>query len=416
MPHIFISYAKKDTRKLALNLADALNALDDVTAWVDRSLRAGKSWELQIQTEIDRCDAMVVLYSPDINRHKDGKPESYVLTEIAYAKYTLSKLIIPVMAKLTTPPISLTTSHYIDFTLDDLKLNDLVEALCYELEIEAVVSTSPSIVTEKPIIVEKPKITIPSKPTSLSLKAKPFDWVAIPAGRVTLGKSWDDKAHSAGKTFKVGSFDMAKYPVTNAQYAKFIEAGGYENDAWWTETGWRTRQKENWIEPRYWADSKWNTAEQPVVGVSWYESIAFCLWLSEATGEKISLPTEQQWQYAAQGDDGRTYPWGNQWDSSKCQNSVDGGLGSAGQTSPVTQYEGKGDSPFGVVDMAGNVWEWCLTEYKTGSQVLNGTDIRVLRGGSWKSGNTDNFLCHFRTGSYSINRVDFRGFRIVRNK
>jgi hypothetical protein len=85
MPHIFISYAKKDTRELALALSDALNAVDGVTAWVDRSLRVGRSWELQIQNEIDRCDAMIVLYSPDINRHKQGEEESYVLTEIAYA-------------------------------------------------------------------------------------------------------------------------------------------------------------------------------------------------------------------------------------------------------------------------------------------------------------------------------------------
>ncbi|MEZ4672357.1 MAG: toll/interleukin-1 receptor domain-containing protein [Anaerolineae bacterium] len=88
MTHIFISYAKKDTRELALALNQALNAISGVTAWVDQSLRAGKSWDLQIQSEIDRCDYMIVLYSPDINRHKNGEEESYVLTEIAYAKYT----------------------------------------------------------------------------------------------------------------------------------------------------------------------------------------------------------------------------------------------------------------------------------------------------------------------------------------
>lgn len=410
MPHIFISYAKKDTRKLALSLADALNALDDVTAWVDRSLRAGRSWELQIQTEIDRCDAMVVLYSPDINRHKNGKAESYVLTEIAYAKYTLNKLIIPVMAKMTTPPISLTTSHYINFTLDDLELSDLVEALCYELEIEAVVSSTPVITPEKPKVEVKL-----SKPTSLSLMPNPFDWVAIPAGQVTLGKGGENP-HGVGQTFQVDSFDMAKYPVTNAQFAKFIKAGGYENDAWWTEAGLAQRNKEKWTEPRFWDVSKWNTAEQPVVGVSWYEAVAFCLWLSETTGEKIGLPTEQQWQWAAQGDDGRIYPWGNEWDSAKCQNSVDGGKRSAGKTSPVLHYEGKGDSPFGVVDMVGNIWEWCLTEYVTGSRALSGTKVRVLRGGSWYNDLTDYFLCHFRLRYSPYNWGYVRGFRISRFK
>ena len=119
MTHIFISYAKKDTRELALSLADALSDIEGVTAWVDRSLRAGRSWELQIQAEIDKCDTMVVLYSPDINRHKNGKPESYVLNEIGYARH-FNKQIIPIMAQETTPPLSLITHHYIDFTLRGL--------------------------------------------------------------------------------------------------------------------------------------------------------------------------------------------------------------------------------------------------------------------------------------------------------
>lgn len=87
--HLFISYAKNDTRDLALALTEALNAMDGLTAWVDKTLRAGQSWELQIQSEINKCDAMIVLYSPDINRHNLGLEESYVLTEINYAHIVL---------------------------------------------------------------------------------------------------------------------------------------------------------------------------------------------------------------------------------------------------------------------------------------------------------------------------------------
>src|SRR6185503_19567904 len=116
MPHFFISYAKKDTRQLALQLEAALNAIPSVTAGVDKSLRAGRSWELQIQTEIDRCDYMIVLYSPDINRHKQGLEESYMLSEIHYAKRIARKPIIPVMAQTTEPPMSLITEQFIDFT------------------------------------------------------------------------------------------------------------------------------------------------------------------------------------------------------------------------------------------------------------------------------------------------------------
>src|SRR5690349_2317322 len=129
MPHIFISYSKKDTRTLAFALADALNAVTDVTTWIDRSLSAGPSWEGQIQQEILKCDYFVVLCSPDINRLLDGKDESYALNEISYA-LSKKKLVIPVMAQQTAPPISLTGAHYIDYTLPDMTMFDLVDAIC----------------------------------------------------------------------------------------------------------------------------------------------------------------------------------------------------------------------------------------------------------------------------------------------
>jgi len=187
-------------------------------------------------------------------------------------------------------------------------------------------------------------------PSSALLPA-PFAWIEIPGRK--------------GKTWQGAPYQIAKYHVTNAQFRLFVDAGGYRERKWWTDAGWAAREREKWTEPRYWSDSKWNGNEYPVVGVSWYEAVAYCLWLSEALGEKIMLPTEDQWQYAAQGDDKRAYPWGNTWDGSRCNNRV-GGQG-IGKTTPVRQYEGKGDSPFGVVDMAGNVWEWCLTDYETKS-------------------------------------------------
>jgi formylglycine-generating enzyme required for sulfatase activity len=229
----------------------------------------------------------------------------------------------------------------------------------------------------------------------------PFDWIEIPGGSGTL------KTDESGVTLQIPTerYWIAKYPLTNAQFAKFIEAGGYKTEKWWTEAGWQQRKSKGWTEPRYWDDNKWNGSNQPVVGVSWYEAVAFCLWLSDTTGDKIMLPTEAQWQYAAQGTDGRDYPWGKEWDSQRCQNS--------GGTSLVTKYEGKGDSPFGVVDMAGNVWEWCLTEYNGGNNDINGTDVRVLRGGSWDPSDTDNFRCDYRGRVDPNFRGDNGGFRLA---
>ncbi|MEM9954542.1 MAG: SUMF1/EgtB/PvdO family nonheme iron enzyme [Chloroflexota bacterium] len=244
------------------------------------------------------------------------------------------------------------------------------------------------------------KVTTPSKPTSKDLMPDPFDWIEIPNQ----------------------GFSIAKYPITNAQFAKFVDAKGYVNERWWTKEGWQKCQEGwnydsgwkasgiSWTEPRYWRSRRWNDDMQPVVGVSLHEAMAFCIWLNELVNENILLPTEDQWQYAAQSDDGRTYPWGNDWNNKWCNNNID--KNGFGKTTPVTQYEGEGDSPYGVVDMAGNVWEWCLIDYK--NQNINKRSS-VVRGGSWNSFDFNQFRCDFGElwyphfwNSYSL------GFRISR--
>lgn len=254
----------------------------------------------------------------------------------------------------------------------------------------------------------KPKASS-AKPASVSLLLALFAWIEIPGGHGTMKTD-----RGVTLAIPVERYWIAKYPVTNAQYRLFIEAGGYETERWWTATGWQERQKKGWTAPRYWRDRDWNGAEQPVVGVSWYEAVAFCRWLSEATGEDIMLPTEAQWQYAAQGDDGRTYPWGKKWDCKRCNNRVS--PCNSGGTTPVRAYEGKGDSPFGVVDMAGNVWEWCLTDYDTRTNDINSdaTD-RVQRGGSWSYDGTDGFRCDYRNRGNPDGRLCVRGFRLSRS-
>ncbi len=93
-----------------------------------------------------------------------------------------------------------------------------------------------------------------SKPTSLNLMPGPFDWIEIPGGKVTLEAQRG--FYGGGQTFEVPAFAIAKYPITNAQFARFIEAGGYNEQRFWTEAGWQQRQKDSWTEPRYWQDSE----------------------------------------------------------------------------------------------------------------------------------------------------------------
>jgi len=135
--------------------------------------------------------------------------------------------------------------------------------------------------------------------------------------------------------------------------------------------------------------------------------------------QNIILPTEQQWQRAAQGDDGLKYPWGNEWDGSRCNNSDgmewDDIMKKDITTTAVTQYEGKGDSPFGVVDMSGNIWEWTLSAYKIASEDMYSANTRVLRGGSWFNNNDDNFRAASR-GDWDPHDWYYAwGFRVARS-
>lgn len=229
-----------------------------------------------------------------------------------------------------------------------------------------------------------------SRPTTLL--PKPFDWIEIPKK----------------------NYEIAKYPTTNAQFRKFIKDDGYNQQKWWTQQGWEYRERGSWTQPHYWEDSKFNGDTQPVVGVSWFEALAFCMWLSDRIDEKIMLPTEQQWKFAAQGDDKYNYPWGNDWNRDFCNNDV--GKTGIGKTTPVTQYEGKGDSPFGVVDMVGNVWEWCLTDSKNNTDYARSiTNNRIICGGSWFDHNGIRFRIAFRDwNSPNIRTHNYIGFRIAR--
>jgi formylglycine-generating enzyme required for sulfatase activity len=209
-------------------------------------------------------------------------------------------------------------------------------------------------------------------------------WINIPPGRVTLPAGGN---LPTAQTVEVRPFAIATYPVTNQQYAPFVAAGGYTQRDWWDEEGWPLQQKHNWTEPRYWTDRDWSEAGRPVVGVSWYEAMAFCRWLSAQTGQPITLPGEAQWQRAAQGDDGREFPWGSDTPTDNLCNwnrNVD-------ETTPVTHYPA-GASPYGVIDMSGNVWEWLLTGWHSGTTgnmvgdpVADGPEARLLRGGCWSS-------------------------------
>ncbi len=174
-----------------------------------------------------------------------------------------------------------------------------------------------------------------------------------------------------------GPFLLARYPVTNSQYLVFVEEDGYENEAWWSEEGWRWRQEDHVTEPRFWRDARWSEPNQPVVGISWWEAEAFANW---AGGR---LPTEQEWEAAARGPDGDAYPWGDDWEDGIC-NSEEAGLEG---TSAVGIFPRSRSTPYGLDDMAGNVWEWCqdLPSHEGANRVFRGVSPVIFR--SFQGGN-----------------------------
>ncbi len=190
-----------------------------------------------------------------------------------------------------------------------------------------------------------------------------INWVDIPGGQVTL----EDK----GSTYQVESFRIARYPVTNIQFQAFVAAeDGYGNEKWWVDL-----ERTDAPQPPSWSEDN-----HPRETVSWYEAVAFCRWLSARLGDDVRMPTEWEWQQAATGGNpNNIYPWGPDWDATRC-NSDESDLG---RTTAVGMYP-NGSTPQGVLDMAGNVWEWCLNKYYNPNDIrINQSGRRVIRGGTW---------------------------------
>jgi len=196
----------------------------------------------------------------------------------------------------------------------------------------------------------------------------------------------------------VREFEIGKYPVTNLEYQAFVQDTGHEP-------------------PRRWKGDQYpeGMGDHPVVYVTWHDAVAYCKWLSEKTGKPYRLPSEVEWERAARGTDAREFPWGNEWDAKKC-NSKEGGPGT---TTVVGQYSPDSDSPCGVADMAGNVWEWCddwLKAYRGKSfpDEDYGETYKVVRGGSWDHGQVG-ARCAYRGWFKPKSREKDVGFRCVRD-
>jgi formylglycine-generating enzyme required for sulfatase activity len=253
-------------------------------------------------------------------------------------------------------------------------------------------------------------------------------WCGVPAGPFLMGSRAEDELASDDEkppyTYVIErAYSISRYPITNAQFAAFVRAGGYGERTYWTDAGWSWLEQGDVEGPRDYGEP-FNLPNHPVVGVSWYEAMAFCRWLAVVlsergdleAGQMITLPSEAEWEKAARGTDGQVFPWGEEADPNRA-NYTDTGLGT---TSAVGCFPG-GMSPYGCLDMVGNVWEWTRSLYRDypydpqdGRENLEAGDdvLRVLRGGAF-DGHTRLVRCASRLRLYPVNHDGRRGFRVV---
>lgn len=286
--------------------------------------------------------------------------------------------------------------------------------------------------------------------------------------------TYDDEKPS--HTVEVTGFEIGIFPVTNAEFAYFIEAGGYEDERWW-----QTKAARNWLrgdwhsegmkahyrdivkqlsgitddairklpitpeqvelflwlknadsheleqqinewypagkfyrQPEFWSDSRFNHPSYPVVGITWFEAYAYCAWLSAQTGEIYRLPSEVEWEASAGTQDSHSYPYGDQFDASKCNTSET----HIRRTTPVGVFP-DGRSRDGLADLSGNVNEWTDSSYlpypykqDRHEDETQAATRKVVRGGSWSEPGTAARVKHRRHASIDL-RLHEIGFRVA---
>lgn len=221
-------------------------------------------------------------------------------------------------------------------------------------------------------------------------RATAIDRVLVPAGDFTFGGPGPDSETPARPARRVhlSAFRIDRYPVTVAAYAAFIAAGGYRSRRYWTDRGWAWRAENGATKPRFWDEPEWApylVPNHPVVGVSAHEAEAY------AAFRDARLPTEAEWEKACRGEGGRLYPWGETWIDDACGERGHGPRG----TVAIGTFP-RGETPLGVSDMVGGVWQWCRDvadddaapgdrDPLVDPEEYDESAPRVTRGGAWNT-------------------------------
>jgi hypothetical protein len=351
---LFISHAHQDA-ELAQRLATDLRA-QGWPVWIaPDSIQPGEQWVEAINRGLEESGVLLLLISPAAVSSAWVRRETNVAIELEHngkmAFYPLE------VQPCDLPPLWRGYQR----TPFGGRYEAALARLLARLHGRALPSPAATLLPPEP----KP-VRLTNSEIKTEIRIHPItgkEMVRIPAGAFLYGKKKEGRY--------LDEYWIDKTPVTNAEYGRFVTATSHQPPQHWNGN---TPPKE--------------LADHPVVNVFWHDAQAYAAWAG------CQLPTEEQWEKAARGTDGRTYPWGNDWRRAHC-NTIESRING---TSTVGRFSPQGDSPYGCVDMSGNVWEWA--------------DGRAQRGGSWL--HDLNLAC---VAARNVNFPNYRnrdvGFRVV---
>lgn len=452
MGYIFISYSHKD-KAYVHRLQNSLRS-EGFDVWIDDRIDYGTEWPKVIQRHLDECDAFIVVVSENAYESKwvqnevaragrkkkpffplllDGDPwlsvESTQYVDVTNGSlpderfYQQLSLVVP-RRKVEKNPVITTPVPKPNFRL--LGIGGLGLLLIVGLLIAGIVMaakwlspalTQAPIATETPTGIELPAST--SEPSTLESTETPAPtptlgivatfvsngvvMIYVPAGEFTMGSNDGDPDEKPVHTVYLDAYWIDKYEVTNAAYKHCADAGVCSPP----------KGSSSSTRPAYYGNPEFD--DYPVIYVDWFMADKYCSW------RDARLPTEAEWEKAARGADGRTYPWGENIDCSFANywGKDNGNSACVGDTTKVGSYE-SGKSPYGVYGMAGNVLEWVNDWYDSSYYYSNSSSVdplgpnsgtcRVLRGGSWVIHDSDvrSAVRYYYGPSYTYNLVGFR--------
>ena len=335
---VFLCHSKDDKPKVR-ELYRRLVA-DGFDAWLDEEkLMPGQDWDLEIRKAVRGADVVVVCLS-----NSSVSKAGYVQKEIRFALDLADEqpegaiYLIPARLEDCQVPYRLNLWQWVNL-FETLGYEKLKQTLMFQASnagklitpILHHISAAPNVIDPLMINIPAGNFLMGAKLEHAQQIIKSADWTHRDSWRLWLTYEYPQN------TVELSEYFIGKYLITNLEYQVFVQDTKHKPPYGW-DSDHLPVGKDNF----------------PVVGISWNDAVAYCIWLSEKSGIQYRLPTEAEWEKAARGENGFIYPWGDEFDIRKA-NTIEAGIHN---TSSVGQFSPRGDSPYGCADMSGNVREW----------------------------------------------------------